>query len=114
VYRLQTPIPAHWIPLVPIAQRPGQVALRKGALLRDEQPVLPAGVTLAPTPLTFPGEELPREGLHLRAVPVLARRADGRYVKWTAYRLRTGRGEASSRLAWDAALAIPDMTAGSP
>lgn len=106
VYRLQTPIPAHWIPLVPIAPVPGQVALRKGALLRDDVPVEPVGVTLRPTPLTFPGEELPREGVHLRAVPVLARRADGRYVKWSAYRVRTGRGEASSRLAWDAALSI--------
>jgi hypothetical protein len=108
VYRLQTPIPAHWIPLVPIALQPGQVSLRKGALLRDEQTVLPVGVTLHPTPLTFPGEELPREGVHLRAVPVLARRADGRYAKWTAYRVRTGRGEATSRLAWDAALAATD------
>ncbi|SDB81782.1 hypothetical protein GA0111570_103342 [Raineyella antarctica] len=106
VYRLQTPIPAHWIPLVPIAPVPGQVSLRKGALLRDDVPVEPVGVTLRPTPLTFPGEELPREGVHLRAVPVLARRPDGRYVKWSAYRVRTGRGEASSRLAWDAALSI--------
>ncbi|UXA11228.1 hypothetical protein KXD97_24790 [Mycobacterium sp. SMC-8] len=109
LYRLQTAIPAHWIPLVPIAPRPGQLALRKGALLRDGVPVEAVGVTLAPTPLTFPGEELPREGLHLRAVPVLARRADGTYVRWTAYRVRTGRGEASSRLAWDSALAINDL-----
>jgi hypothetical protein len=109
VYRLQTAVPAHWIPLVPIAAQPGQIGLRKGALLRDGKPVLAEGVTLAPTPLTFPGEELPREGVHLRAVPVLARRADGTYVKWAAYRVRTGRGEASSRLAWDSALAITDM-----
>jgi hypothetical protein len=109
VYRLQAAIPAHWIPLVPIAPQPGQLALRKGALLRDDQPVKAVGVTLAPTPLTFPGEELPREGVHLRAVPVLARRADGTYVKWAAYRVRTGRGEASSQLAWDSALAINDL-----
>jgi hypothetical protein len=109
VYRLQTAVPAHWIPLVPIAAAPGRIALRKAALLRDDLPVLPAGVTLAPTPLTFPGEELPREGVHLRAVPVLARRADGSYARWAAYRVRTGRGEASSRLAWDSALAITDL-----
>lgn len=109
VYRLQTAVPAHWIPLVPIALSPGRIALRKGALLRDETPVLPAGVTLAHTPLTFPGEELPREGVHLRAVPVLARRADGSYGRWSAYRVRTGRGEAASRLAWDSALAITDL-----
>ena len=109
VYRLQTAVPAHWIPLVPVAMTPGRLSLRKGALLRDGEPVLPAGVTLAPTPLTFPGEELPREGVHLRAVPVLARRADGSYARWAAYRVRTGRGEASSRLAWDSALAVTDM-----
>lgn len=109
VYRLQTPVPANWIPLVPIAPRPGQVSLRKGALLDHGIPVLPVGITLEPTPLTFPGEEIAREGIQLRAVPVLARRADGSYAKWTAYRVRTGRGEASSRLAWDAALAVGDM-----
>ncbi|MET0782806.1 MAG: hypothetical protein ABWX76_03935 [Leifsonia flava] len=109
-YRLQSPVPAHWIPLAPVALKPGQVSLRKAALLRDGVPVIPSGVTLSPTPLTFPGEELPREGVHLRAVPVLARRADGRYAKWAAYRVRTGRGEASSRLAWDSALSFTDMT----
>lgn len=108
VYRLQTTIPAHWIPLVPVSLVAGSVSLRKGAMLRDGEPVLAQSVTLGPTPLTFPGEELPREGVALRAVPVLARRADGRYVKWAAYRVRTGRGEASSRLAWDSALAITD------
>ncbi len=109
VYRLQTPIPAHWIPLVPVSLRAGQISLRKGALLSEGRPVLPLGVTLAPTPLTFPGEELAREGVHLRAVPVLARCADGRYARWTSYRVRTGRGEGSSRLAWDAALSMRDM-----
>lgn len=109
VYRLQSRIPAHWIPLVPIAVRVGQVALRKGALLRDGEPVLPAGVTLQPTPLTFPGEEIPRDGVHVRAVPVLARRADGRYARWSSYRVHTGRGEASSGAAYDSALSIREM-----
>jgi hypothetical protein len=109
VYRLQSRVPEPWIPLVPIALRPGHVSLRKGALLRDGAPVLPAGVTLARTPLTFPGEEIPRDGVRVRAVPVLARRADGTYTRWASYRVRTGRGEAASRLAWDSALAINDM-----
>jgi hypothetical protein len=109
VYRLQTAVRANWIPLVPISLTPGQVSLRKGALLRKDEPVLAESVTLGPTPLTFPGEEIAREGVQLRAVPVLARRADGTYARWAAYRVRTGRGEASSKLAWDAALAITDM-----
>jgi hypothetical protein len=114
VYRLQSRVPAHWIPLVPVALRAGQVSLRKGALLRDGVPLLPAGVTLAQTPLTFPGEEIPRDGVRVRAVPVLARRPDGTYVKWASYRVRTGRGEAASRLAWDSALAITDMRPSAP
>lgn len=120
VYRLQTPIPEHWIPLVPVSLRPGAIALRKGAMLRsvisedgtrgpgDGEEIRPLGVTLRPRPLTFPGEEIPREGIALRALPMLARRADGRYVRWTGYRVGTGSGEASSRLAWDAALSVVD------
>lgn len=121
VYRLQTPIPEHWIPLVPVALRPGAVSLRKGAMIRsviepdgtrgpgDGEEIAPEGVTLRPRPLTFPGEEIPREGVSVRALPMLARRADGRYVRWTGYRVGTGTGEASSRLAWDAALSVRDM-----
>lgn len=103
VYRLQTEVPGHWIPLVPIATGYAQVGLRKGAMERDGEPVLPAGALLAPTPLTFPAEEIPREGVRVRAVPVLARRVDGTYARWTAYRVRVGGGEGSAGLAFDAA-----------
>ena len=47
-----------------------------------------------------------------RAVPMLARRADGRYVRWSGYRVGTGSGEGSSRLAWDAALSTQEMAHG--
>jgi hypothetical protein len=103
VYRLQTQVPSHWIPLVPIATGYAQVGLRKGAMERDGQPVLAVGSLLAPTPLTFPAEEIPREGVMVRAGPVLARRPDGSYAHWTAYRVRVGRGEGSSQLAFDSA-----------
>lgn len=108
LYRLQSLVPPEWIPLVPFAPRVGQVALRKGALLRDGDPVLAAGATLAPTPLTFAGEEIPREGVDLRAVPSLARRADGSYAKWVAYHVRVGTGSAASNLAWDSAISVTD------
>ena len=103
IYRLQTPVPRHWIPLVPVRLAPGVVGLRKGALLEDGEPVLPLGVLLEPTPLTFPLEEIPREGIAVRAVPLLARRADGSYARWIGHRIRTGRGEGSSGLAFDEA-----------
>ena len=103
IYHLMTEVPRHWIPLVPVAVGYAQVALRKGAMERDGQPVLPVGTLLAPTPLTFPSEEIPREGVQVRILPVLARRPDGTYARWTAHRVRVGRGEGSSGLAFDSA-----------
>ncbi|OUS97408.1 hypothetical protein [Rhodococcus sp. NCIMB 12038] len=108
LYRLQALVPPEWIPLVPFAPSPGRVALRKGALLRDGKPIQAVSTTLAPTPLTFPDEEIPREGVHLRAVPSLARRADGSYAKWITYRVRVGTGSAASNLAWDSALSVAE------
>lgn len=102
-YELQVPVPANWIPLVPIRSAPGVVGLRKGAMLDEGEPVRAASLLLEPTPLTFPAEEIPREGITVRAVPALARRADGTYARWTGHRIRTGRGEGSSGYASDVA-----------
>ncbi|HYN57691.1 MAG TPA: hypothetical protein VES03_10890 [Motilibacterales bacterium] len=103
LYELMTPVPRNWIPLVPVRTAPGVVGLRKGAMLDDDQPVLPTSSLLEPTPLTFPMEEIPREGITVRAVPALARRPDGSYARWTGHRIRTGRGEGSSGFASDSA-----------
>lgn len=103
LYELMTPVPEHWIPLVPVATGYAEVALRKGALLRDGTKVPARSQLLAPTPLTFPAEEIPREGVTVRAVPLLARRPDGSYARWVGHRVRVGRGEGSSGLAFDAA-----------
>jgi hypothetical protein len=102
MYELQVPVPRHWIPLVPVRIGPGVVGLRKGAMIGDDDnPVVPASLLLEPTPLTFPNEEIPREGITVRAVPALARRADGSYARWTGQRIRIGRGEGSSGYASD-------------
>jgi hypothetical protein len=108
LYELAAPVPRHWIPLVPVRVGPGVVGLRKGAMLDAAQPdggnpVLPTSHLLAPTPLTFPMEEIPREGITVRAVPVVARRRDGSYARWTGHRIRVGRGEANSGFASDTA-----------
>lgn len=103
LYELQFPVPHHWIPLVPVRTAPGVVGLRKGAMLHDGEPVLPESLLLEPTPLTFPAEEIPREGITVRAVSAVARRADGSYARWTGHRIRTGRGEGSSGYASDSA-----------
>ena len=102
-YELQVPVPHHWIPLVPVSTGIGVVALRKGAMRSGGKTIEPAGLLLRPTPLTFPAEEIPREGITVQAVPALARRADGSYARWTGYRIRTGRGEGSSGYASDSA-----------
>jgi len=103
LYELLVPVPRHWIPLVPVRTAPAVIGLRKGAMLDGDEPILPSGMLLEPTPLTFPAEEIPREGITVRAVPALARRADGSYARWTGHRIRTGRGEGSSGHASDEA-----------
>jgi hypothetical protein len=101
-YLLQTAVPAHWIPLVPVATgTPGTFVLRKGTMTDVDQSV---GVLLDPTPFTLQEEEVPREGVRVRRVPSLARARDGRYLRWVARRVSTGRGEAMSMLGYDLAL----------
>jgi len=48
--------------------------------------------------------EIPREGIVVRRQPSMTRRADGSYVRWTTRRVSVGRGEGSSRLAFEAAI----------
>ncbi len=107
LYEFVSPVPKHWIPLVPVRVSPATIGLRKGALLDEGEPVPAASVLLEPTPLTFPPEEIPREGVTVRAVPALSRRRDGTYARWTAHRVRVGRGEASSGFASDSARLPP-------
>ena len=62
------------------------------------------GQLLDPTPFNLHEEEIPREGVMVQRVPQLTRTADGRCVRWIARRVRVGRGEGSSGLAFDSAL----------
>lgn len=48
--------------------------------------------------------EIPREGIVVRRQPSITRRADGSYLRWTTRRVGVGRGEGSSRLAFDSAV----------
>lgn len=111
VYEFQAPVPRHWIPLVPTRVAPATVALRKGAMVDpDGEPVHAVSQLLAPTPLTFPDEEIPREGITVRTVPVVARRPDGSYARWVGHRISVGRGEGNSGFGNDSAR--PVGTAG--
>jgi hypothetical protein len=99
-YLLQTAVPKHWIPLVPIPTTgKGGFVLRKGTMSDVDDSV---GVLLDPTPFTLQEEEVPREGVRVRRVPSLARTRTGAYVRWVARRVSVGRGEGASQLQDDA------------
>jgi hypothetical protein len=113
-YRLLTPVPAHWIPLVPVPLVPGSTAIRfrRGQIPRTfpdgtrGPQVRAAGQILEPEvrPVYFREEEIPRSGLTVTRVPVAARDENGALLCWVGRQVHAGRGEASSALAFDDAL----------
>jgi hypothetical protein len=104
-YRLASPVPDHWFPLVPEEIRPGVNRLRLGALSRfgSETPVEPLGRLLErPAELLLPEEEVRREGAEVTRAYQYARWTDGSRHLWVGRRKRPGRGEAASGLRFDA------------
>jgi hypothetical protein len=98
-YRLFTPVPDYWNPLLPRRSDPSapiRLQLRTGgtiagALLADYQAGAP--------PLYE--EEVPRIGLSVQREPHLARWVDGRTFAWIGRRKEWGPGEGSSGLKFD-------------
>lgn len=115
VYQLQTAVPEHWIPLVPVRdpkrrQLDSAVVLQRGSLLSQDgtlRPITAQGVLLAPdiSPWYFHEEEVPSAGLRLSRVPVVARWLDGTPHAWVSRRASPGRGEGASGLRFD--IAVP-------
>ncbi|MFJ5546360.1 hypothetical protein [Streptomyces sp. NPDC093225] len=120
-YRLLTPVPPYWVPLVPVPLVPGPaggadgdgaargaVRFRRGVVRRTADGVQPGAVgrLLEPEvkPVYFRDEEIPRAGVTVSRVPVVVRDGQGRLYHWVGRRVRAGRGEAASGLAFDAAL----------
>jgi hypothetical protein len=109
-YVLETVVPPQWIPYIPRTDAYRSIELVRGALVRFSDgvgaPVVPVGRLLneSSTRRLFDAE-VPREGVRVTRVPVVARRADGSYVRWIARRVGVGRGEGSSGLAFDSAVA---------
>ena len=111
VYRLASPVPEHWIPLLPV--RPSadraEVRLARGAVLQLNGPPrvvsAQAQILEAGDPdrrLLIRQEEVPREGVVVRRAYQATRWHDGRLFVWAANRASVGRGEASSGLTFDA------------
>jgi hypothetical protein len=108
VYVLQTTVPEHWFPLVPVLDPGGSgaVVLQRGSLLTQDgtaRPITAQGVLLAPevSPWYFHEEQVPRAGLRVHRVPAVARWLDGTTYAWLSRRVGPGRGEGSSGLQFD-------------
>jgi hypothetical protein len=107
-YLVQTRVPPHWIPLLPVSVAPGAHAVRlqlREMLDPDTgAPIPPQGVLLdtADGVLEVFEEEVPRAGARVRRVYRFARWTDGSAHLWLGRRKSSGRGEGSSGLRFDA------------
>lgn len=113
-YRLQTPVPPYWIPLVPERPDPRSAAVvlcRARMLawseLEDAQEAGAMGNLLTPTRrFVLHEEEIPRGGVQVTRQWQVARGADGSLHLWMARHKRPGKGERGSGLQYDKMLRI--------
>lgn len=105
-YRLQSGLPARWIPYLPLSTGYRAIELVQGRMTDAAgAPVPPVGRLLTEDgSRRIKDAEIPREGVVVRRTPSLTRRADGSWLRWTTRRVGVGRGEGASRLAFDAAV----------
>lgn len=101
-YLLQTGVPARWIPYLPRTSGYRAVDLVQGRMHAGAGPL--GRLLSSPELAVLKDAEIPREGLLVRRQPSMTRLPDGTYVRWTTRRVGVGRGEGSSRLAFDSAL----------
>jgi hypothetical protein len=102
VWRLSTPVPSTWFPMVAEIKELGTRLLRRARLLDT-----PAGVVRIPASQlatetdTLREEEVPRTGIQVTTLDQLVRWHDGRTFAWRGREKTAGRGEASSALRYD-------------
>jgi hypothetical protein len=104
-YRISTPPPDYWLPLVPVTDGSGKLRLELRTLLDESsppQPIPPQGRVLFPGQLIYE-EEVPREGKAVVRRWRHARWLGGRALLWQHRLSRPGRGEGSSNLRFDVA-----------
>jgi hypothetical protein len=108
-YRLMTPVPEHWIPLVPVAEATSAnglpiLRLERRAIIRSgaAAPSAPKGRVLVPErPLQIEEEEVPRSGVVTQRAFQFSRWTDGRALLWMGRRKKSGQGEGASGLLFD-------------
>jgi hypothetical protein len=115
-YEIQTSVPEHWLPLVPVAVDParGAIVLELGAMLRigpetAGEPIRPVGRLLRPTRVGAAGyrireEEVPRAGTRVSRVGYRTRWHDGSTHVWLQRDRAIGAGEGASGLRFDLAI----------
>ncbi len=110
-YRLATPVPAHFVPLVPVrTDDPAAPAMRlqRGRTATADGTVGAVGLVLEPDRrLLLHEEEIPASGLRVTRGYQLARSPDGGLHLWAGRRKRPGRGPAATGLRHDV-LTIPE------
>lgn len=112
LYRLQTDVPDHWHPFVPV--RAAGVAPTAGVIQLERRPmvrVLPDGTSIAlqpkgrilsdRDPLRLEEEEVPRDGTEVVRTFQLTRWSNGRYAMWSGRYRTTGAGEGRSNFRTD-------------
>lgn len=108
-YVLVTDVPDSWVPYLPHTAGYARVDLVRGSIRRFGVDDPPAGTPQRPRGSLLRGADLatvamaevPRTGVRVTRVPVVARTADGTYRAWVARRVRVGRGEGRSSLGFD-------------
>jgi hypothetical protein len=105
-YQLQTFVPWHWFPMIPVALDPltGEIALERGQMVRpDGRTPAPIGRILASgdAPYRVREETVPRAGVRVIREPVRSRWILGATHLWVGRRKLVGRGEGSSGLRYD-------------
>ncbi len=111
-YQIQTDVPAHWIPFLPVTldAAAGRYALERAGMPNPAGPGLirPAGRVLEPSalagqPYQLHEEEVTRLGTRVIRVVCRARWSDGSTHLWISRQRTAGAGEASSGLLFDTA-----------
>lgn len=102
-YRIATPPPRHWIPLVPVKTGPDQIALEARGLPDDRDPtrVLEPLGDIVRLGMVIREEEIPADGLTVTRTAQLARWLGGGTALWVGRSRRAGQQEGSSGLSYD-------------
>jgi hypothetical protein len=112
-YRLATPVPDHFVPLVPVKTADGGLSLRRGllAMAVDGGDVATSGAIgtiLEPDgPLAIHDEEIPATGATVTRTWQMARTGSGGLVLWVGRRKSAGRPRRSPGLGFDLVVTAP-------